>query len=112
MPNIDPLAPIVLAHESTPLSISVLPYGLVVHAIELKPTTDGLIYEEHDLVPNYQDPADHAYPNRSFFAPIIGRFANRLPVGESAFGKGAERGTVQLEEFSEQSQLRQCLQEY
>lgn len=105
MSQIDPFKPVTLSHPSTPLSISLLPYGLTVHSIKLRADDEASkeqaslgLKEEHDIQPNYEDPKDHAHPNRAFFAPIIGRYANRLPVGKLPIR--GEDGHVEAEEFS------------
>lgn len=99
MPLIDPFKPVVLTHPGCSLTVEVLPLGLNVHRIVLQdPTT----HKERDIIAGPEDPRDHHTYGRKFFGPVVGRYANRLPKGRSAFPGG---GHIDLQEWREWGQL-------
>lgn len=85
--------PVVISSPQSALRVEVLPFGLTIQSI----LVDG-----QDVVPSYQEPRSHSPPNRAFFAPIVGRYANRLPAGHIEFGSQADgsHGDANLLEFS------------
>jgi len=88
----DPLTPIVLYPEdgsfSPPLSLEVLPFGLTLNKLLIN--GDG---KTHDILIGPYDPLDHQRL-RAFQNPIVGRYANRLPVGEHPIKKDGVQGVV------------------
>ncbi|CEH19321.1 ALDOSE-1-EPIMERASE [Ceraceosorus bombacis] len=44
----------------------------------------------HDLLTGPEEPKHHQSYGRSFFGPVIGRYANRLPAGNQKYGHGQE----------------------
>lgn len=112
---VEPFSPTVLRHPSSTLELHVLPYGLTTHRLLLHAETtvpdagadeqpdDGAAAPEavqgtppkvalHDLLVGPEEPEDHWTYGRAFFGPVVGRYANRLPVGETKFDdKGKER---------------------
>ncbi len=97
MTELDPFQPIILRHASVPTSVSILPYGLTIQSIQTRTGENGQA-EEHDVISSFEDPRNHAAPNRNFYGPIIGRYANRLPVGALQYDGNKACAT---EEFSE-----------
>ncbi|PWN26202.1 hypothetical protein BDZ90DRAFT_48507 [Jaminaea rosea] len=95
---INPFEPVVLrlastASASSPLEVHVLPYGLTIHRLVID---DG----KEDLITGPESPSDHHTLGRSFFGPIVGRFANRLPAGQNSFNyDSTEVGSVDLPEW-------------
>lgn len=78
----DPFKPVVLRRETPEagsLELHVLPYGLTVHRLIV--TTAGA-KEPNDVIVGPEDPRDHKDTGRSFFGPLVGRYANRLPAGK------------------------------
>lgn len=59
------------------VSVTVLRYGLTIHAIHVK--VNDRVY---DVLAGPEDPKGHS-ASRQFFGPVIGRYANRLPAGSS-----------------------------
>ncbi|KAL0953230.1 hypothetical protein HGRIS_004483 [Hohenbuehelia grisea] len=80
--------PVLLALPSlTPsLAIEILPYGLIINKIIVQP--DG---RTHDLLIGPELPQHHL--QRKYVNTIIGRYANRIPVGKHAI----ERNGIQAE---------------
>ncbi|KAL4401758.1 aldose 1-epimerase [Malassezia pachydermatis] len=65
-----------LVSKEGKITVTVLPYGLTIHSIEVK-TKDVV----HELLAGPEDAADHTTYPRQFYGPIVGRYANRLPAG-------------------------------
>jgi len=103
----DAFKPTVLSYKTSThtLSLHILPFGLTLHRLVLSSNSDPS--KVQDLLVGPETPKDHQTLGRSFFGPIVGRFANRLPSGESTYGEGeGERkldnhGMVHLLEWSE-----------
>lgn len=118
MVAVDPFSPTVLRHPSSTLELHILPYGLTTHRLLLHAETvvphadedagddaaaTGSAAPEsvqgapprvalHDLLVGPEEPEDHWTYGRAFFGPVVGRYANRLPAGETKFDdKGKER---------------------
>lgn len=81
------LDPIVL--DNGRLRLSVLPYGLTLHALEVVPASGSAPgAPPRDLLIGPSNPADRAR-QRDFFSSTVGRYANRLPSGRSVLPSGA-----------------------
>lgn len=76
--------PVRLASRDGRVALTVVPYGLTVHALEIYHA--GVV---HDVLVGPEDPAAHRVLGRRFFGSIVGRYANRLPAGRSS-GAGVE----------------------
>ncbi|KAK4055745.1 hypothetical protein OIV83_000292 [Microbotryomycetes sp. JL201] len=76
-------------------SVGVLEYGCTLYSLKVK-----LANEERDLVIGLDNPANHKDSGRGrcFFNQVVGRYANRLPAGQIAFGRqsGGAQGTLHL----------------
>lgn len=81
-----PFEPVVL--ETPTLRVELLPFGLTVQSIQ--------VGGQH-VLPSYADPRSHGPPNRAFFAPIVGRYANRLPSGDVPYGRNGQHVAHLLE---------------
>ncbi|PWN45978.1 hypothetical protein IE81DRAFT_319834 [Ceraceosorus guamensis] len=100
MTSIDPFAPVELQHPGAGLSLHILPYGLIPHRLLLNVRQDGPLHPSsgiegggsatHDLLTGPEEPNHHQTYGRSFFGPVIGRYANRLPAGKQKYGHGQE----------------------
>ena len=89
---LDPFEPIVFGAEGAELVATVLPYGLTIHTIGTE--------EGEDFIGGPEHPRDHQTRGRAFLNPIIGRFANRLPVGKIDYTSASgHSGHLQLEEY-------------
>ncbi|KAF9514624.1 hypothetical protein BS47DRAFT_1294915 [Hydnum rufescens UP504] len=88
----NPLKPIVLYPEdgsfSPPLALELLPYGLTLNKILIN--GDG---KTHDIVIGPYVLEDHK-KSRRFQNTIIGRYSNRLPVGNHDIEKGGSKEVV------------------
>ncbi|EPQ52513.1 galactose mutarotase-like protein [Gloeophyllum trabeum ATCC 11539] len=85
----DPWQPVLLALPSlTPsLALELIPHGLLIHRLFVQ--ADG---KTHDLVIGPEQPRDHL--KKKYVNTIIGRYANRLPVGEFSLEREGAKGTV------------------
>ncbi|KZT23155.1 galactose mutarotase-like protein [Neolentinus lepideus HHB14362 ss-1] len=85
----DPFQPVLLALPSlTPsLALELIPNGLLMHRLFVQ--ADG---KTHDLLIGPEDPRDHL--KKKYVNVIIGRYANRLPVGEFSLERDGAKGTV------------------
>lgn len=88
---VDPFKPIVLQHPQANVVAHVIPLGLnVTRLIYKEPSGD-----DNDVIAGPEDEHDHWTKGRTFFGPMIGRYANRIPSGKLAF----EGGQLDVEEF-------------
>lgn len=94
MSFIDPFQPVVLSHPRLPLTAHVLPLGLNITRLIFRNPSTG---ETHDVIASPEDPKDHWTKGRTFIGPLVGRYANRLPVGKSQFAGGE----IDIPEFCE-----------
>lgn len=74
------------------LRLTLLPYGLTFHALEVLPRPSSSSTTVRDLIVGPAHPTEHhhAHPTgRKFLNQTVGRYANRLPAGRSVLPAGA-----------------------
>lgn len=86
MSTLEGFTPVILS--SGRLRLSILPFGLTLHALELTPSSASGSITVLDLLIGPES-AEHYKSNRSFFNTTVGRYANRLPSGKSTLPSGA-----------------------
>ncbi|BGP13245.1 hypothetical protein JCM10213_004985 [Rhodosporidiobolus nylandii] len=73
--------------ETPALSTAILPHGHILHSLLARPDASA---PSSDLLVGFSDPGHHHHSvTRSFFNCVVGRYANRLPSGETKLASGA-----------------------
>ncbi|PWN38260.1 galactose mutarotase-like protein [Meira miltonrushii] len=92
---IDPFEETIIRHPQLSLRAHIIPLGLNVTRLIFDDPVESF---EHDVIIGPESPQDHWRFGRKFLGPVVGRYANRLPVGKHKFDH--DQQTIDIEEYS------------